>query len=245
MYQQPAQQFAPSPYMAQGPAPQAPGGMPGWQIGLIAFAVIALAAYVLKLGPFAPTAVTGPMGGVTASGTATGNAAGNTTAPTTTAPASPTGVQVATSPQVNAQQVSTLVFTRNITTAMDPSENEDWRTFQIGEVKVYDSSDRLLTASDFSSAEYNTGGHGAFPAQNAIDGDPNTFMHTMRSDSGMHQMTLQLKNPTNVKRVQVLNRADCCQTRLAGTVVELKSSAGALIKAFTLSAAQTQDLVVA
>lgn len=228
--------YAPSPYMTpQGPQ----AGTPSWVIAAGVVAIIALAAYVLKVGPFAPSVVPGALGGVAASGTPTG---------TNGKPVNPTSVQIGTSPQLDAKKVASIVFTKNTTNATNPGDNDDWRTFQIGEVKVYDTNNRLLSAADFSSAAYNAeaaDGLGvAFPAANVIDGDANSFSHT-NGQAAVHQLTLVLKNPTDVSHVQVLNRADCCQSRLAGTVCELKAANGALVKSFALSTDQVQDLVVA
>lgn len=249
MYAQP-QQFAQSPYMApQSPymppqpqymAPQSPymsqqSGTPTWVIAVGVVAIIALAAYVLKVGPFAPAVVPGALGGVAPSTTPTGKAP---------VPTVPTPVQVATSPPVAAPQVSTITLTKD--TSATPNLG-DGHTFALGELKVFDSSNRVLAASDFSGATVNaaanTGWANSFPISNATDGQPGTFANT-GGYGPIHQMIFTLRNPTNVKRIQVLNRADCCQDRLAGVVCELKSSSGVLIKRFTLTDEMVQDLVV-
>lgn len=239
-------QFAPSPYMA----PQAPGmmapphqGLSPLQMGLIAAAVIVVAMYVLKLGPFAPsTAVTpGSLGGVTAPGAPSSQDKAG-------APTTPTPVNVVTSPPLAAPMVTSITFTKDSTAGVASlSPGDDDPSFQIGEVKVYDSTGNLLKTSDFASAVYTKGGDAgyalSFAASNAIDGNPGTFSHT-NTTPGLSIMTLTLAKPTNVSHVQVLNRQDCCQGRLLDVVCALLAADGTVIKSFHLSDAMTQDLVV-
>ncbi len=147
-------------------------------------------------------------------------------------------------PAVDQNLVASIVFTKNSAgQSMPAGENNDWRTFQIGELKAYDVSGRMLTNADFSSVVYNTAAYdnNYYPAGNIIDNNPNTFIHTSGLDP-VHQMTLTLKTPINVSRLQVLNRADCCQTRLNGTVCELKRTNGTLIKQFVLTSDLVQNL---
>ena len=147
-------------------------------------------------------------------------------------------------PLVDQNLVASIVFTKNSAGQTMPiGENADyggWRTFQIGELKAYDAVGRLLTSSDYSSVVYNNGGFG-FPGSNLIDGDPKTFTHTSGLDP-IHQMTVTLKTPVNISKVQVLNRADCCQARLNGTVCEFKRSNGTVIKQFVLTSDMVQNL---
>jgi hypothetical protein len=214
-------------------------GLPVWV--KIAAAVLVICVLVNMARPdlfiTASTPVTGVLGGVTPAGTPSGQ---------TGLAIGANLIQIATGPPVNANLVSQIVFTKNSAGASQPAgENGDWRTFQIGEVKVYDAANRLLTAGDFSRAEYNTPAYdnNSYPASNAYDGDPGSFIHTGGQDA-IHQMTLTLKDPINISHVQVLNRADCCQRRLAGTVCELKRADGSVVASFTLTPDQIQDLTV-
>lgn len=165
-----------------------------------------------------------------------------TPAAVTPVPVTPTVVQVTSSPPVNVNQVSTIVFTKNTTN----STVTDGNSFAIAEVKVYDTSNRLLTANDFSSANYsvfaNARSVASFYAWNAVDGDADTYTHT-GSIPGIQTMTLKLKNPTNVAHIQILNRSDG-DTRLVSTKCILKNSSNAVLKTFVLDAKGVQDFVV-
>ncbi len=121
----------------------------------------------------------------------------------------------------------------------DPGNNGgDWRTFQVAEIFAYAGS-RKLVASDYSDATLSPGyGNNIFPASLVTDGDPKTFAHTGNAPIGI--LTLTLKNPTEITRVEVLNRQDCCQGRLAGANLILKDSADATIWSGVLSNAGDQ-----
>lgn len=177
-----------------------------------------------------------PQGGVTNQGSPSAQPA----VPGT--PVSVAGTTPAVVPQVKVIEVTKDSSDRNV---MPAGENEGWRTFQIGEVKVY-GANGLLSAADFESAAYTAsdGDYTAiFPASNAIDGNPGSFTHTS-GGAAIHQLTLQLKNAQVVTKVEVLNRADCCQSRLAGAVIRLKDSSGAVLKQQVLTDAGTQVMSV-
>lgn len=182
------------------------------------------------------TAVGTPQGGVTTQGSPT------------TQPAVPgTSVSVAGTPTTVVPQVKVIEVTKDSSdrSAMPAGENEGWRTFQIGEVKVY-GANGLLSAADFESATYTASDgvySGIFPASNDIDGNPGSFTHTS-GGAAVHQLTLKLKNAQLVTKVEVLNRADCCQSRLAGAVIRLKDSSGAVLKQQVLTADRTQVMSV-
>lgn len=235
------QPFSPSPYMNGPPMnypQQASGGVPVWLIIVVSIVVIVLLLYIIFPDKFM-SVINGALGGVSAA---------KTEVDKTLEPGKETNVQVGSSDKLNAKQVTTLIFTKDTSKASNNGDNADWRTFQIGEVKVYDTNGRLLTASDFSAAAYSAdsdvGWAKSFLAGNAIDGDPNTFTHTGNVDGAIHQLKLVLKQPTNISHIQVLNRADCCSNRLVGVVCDLKAADGALVKTFTLTADQVQDLKV-
>jgi hypothetical protein len=106
---------------------------------------------------------------------------------------------------------------------MPVGENSDWRTFQIGEIKAY-GVNGLLTAADYESATYTRGDGGRStnsPAYHAIDGNERTFTHTTDTQQQMHELTLILKKPQPIVRIEVINRMDCCQSRLAGAIMEM------------------------
>lgn len=177
-----------------------------------------------------------PQGGVTNQGSPSAQPA----APGT--PVNVAGTTPAVVPQVKVIEVTKDSSDRS---AIPAGENEDWRTFQIGEVKVY-GANGLLSAADFESAAYNaSAGNWAalYPARNAIDGNPGSFTHT-DGGAAVHQLTLKLKNAQVVTKVEVLNRADCCQSRLAGAVIRLKDSNGAVLKQQVLTNAGTQVMSV-
>ena len=122
-----------------------------------------------------------------------------------------------------------------------PGENDGWRTFQVGEVRVFTESGELSRA-DFESAIYvPSGGDYAtmFSPFNAIDGDLNTFSHTS-FNLPIHQLILTLKAPQKISRIEVHNRADCCQHRLDGSVLRIRDLNGTVVKQFALNANQIQ-----
>jgi hypothetical protein len=176
-----------------------------------------------------------PQGGVT-----------NSNVPSAKPAAPGTPIEVSTPPIPPTPQVKTIeIYKNSINSVMPIGENGDWRTFQVGEVLVYTSNGKL-TAVDFESATYNTGnvGYGSiFPATNAIDRNEQTFAHT-DGNGPLHVLTLKLKNPQTVVKVLVLNRADCCQSRLAGAVLRLKDVNDNVIREKTLTSDMSQILLL-
>ena len=197
------------------------------------------------------TPVAGSVGGVTNSGNA--QAAQNAPTPPASSSSQPAtvAVEVAAAVALPVANPATGVVKRPIVKSIEitkisalssgvpPGENDDWKTFQIGEVRVYNDAGALLPANAFISATYNTvgGWSDVFPAQNAIDNNPGTFTHT----SGMgatHQLRLVLAAPTAISRVEVVNRQDCCQSRLQGALLTLRDAAGVEVGRMQL----TQDM---
>lgn len=203
---------------------------------IVLVVVLILVGFGLYYWMSAPAA-TGTSGGVTAGGHPQDASSGSTgaSAPVVVATAVPPVVV----PLVNRIHVIKDTTGQNVT---PPAS----RTFQIGEIKAYRADGSLLTADDYVSAEYGmfSGGGVAvtYPAKNAIDGNVNTFTHTNGETSSIHELKLTLRNPTNIGRVEVINRVDCCADRLAGAVIQLIAENGVVLKSLTLTDAATQTL---
>jgi hypothetical protein len=184
--------------------------------------------------PQATTPVQGSSGGVTAASHPQSAASGVTTA---SAP-----VVKATVP-VNTTTPITAIAILKGTQQYESMPANKSRTFQIGELKVYRADGSLLTASDFSSAVYAPDVAGGvavtYPASNAIDGDINTFTHTNGEDVKVHSMSLMLKQPTQISKIEVINRVDCCAERLDGSVMILASGTKP-VASYKLTGAATQ-----
>jgi hypothetical protein len=205
-------------------------------------AVIALVVVIILLGVglrfwLSSSAATGTSGGVTAGGHPQDASVGSSGS---SAPV----VVAAAVPPVTVPLVNRIHIIKDTTgkTVTPPAS----RTFQIGEIKAYRADGSLLTADDYSGAEYGmfSGGGVAvtYPAKNAFDGNVNTFTHTNGEESSIHELKLTLRNPTNIGRVEVINRVDCCADRLAGTVIQLIAENGTVLKSMTLTDAATQTL---
>lgn len=121
----------------------------------------------------------------------------------------------------------------------DPGNNGgDWRTFQVAEVFAY-SNGTKLTAPDYTDATLSSVyGDNLYRAARALDGDPKTFASTGNDTIGV--MTLTLRNPMVITKVEVLNRQDCCQGRLAGATLVLKDSGDNTIWSGVLTAEADQ-----
>lgn len=207
-------------------------------------AIIALVVVLILLGVglrywMAAPAAAGTSGGVTAEGHPQDASAGS-------AGSSAPVVVAAAVPVAAVPLVKYIIVTKDTTgkTVSPPAS----RTFQIGEIKAYRADGSLLTANDYSSAEYNsavnTGVALTYPAKNAIDGNVNTFTHTNGEtpEFGFHQLKLTLSSPANIGRVEVINRMDCCADRLAGAVIQLVADNGVILKTMTLTDAAAQTL---
>jgi type II secretory pathway pseudopilin PulG len=117
-------------------------------------------------------------------------------------------------------------------------DNSDWRTIQIGEVIVTDVNNHKLDASAYEKVYFSETSDGSwtklFPPSHAVDGDLKTFAHTTGSNP-VHQLTLVLKQPTRIKKIEVYNRAECCQYRLRGAIMLLKNENGVVLKELPLN----------
>lgn len=129
--------------------------------------------------------------------------------------------------------------TSNITSDTPPvGENSDWRTFQVGEVKIYDADDNQLKISAAEMTHTPSGYGASYVAALAYDGNAGTFAHT---DGPTHIHELKLTVPVSkVAKVAVYNRQDCCQHRLSGAVLSLLDESGAVLFMKNLDASQVQ-----
>ena len=111
----------------------------------------------------------------------------------------------------------------------------------VGELRVYDDQNKDLASGRPVSMSSGYQGN-MFPGANLVDGNPGTFAHTSCYDRGW--MMVDLGAPGfPVAKTTVVNRQDCCQWRLAGTVVEHYDHEGKLVaRSLPLDGAATQTL---
>jgi hypothetical protein len=170
-------------------------------------------------------------------------------------PATPgTTVAVSATDDSLTPSVKSIEITKDTTSATKPdNSNDDWRTFQIGEVRVYRPDGYVLKAADFDSVAYTAGNVENISQWNqsvihtasaAVDGDPTTYSHTATNGGNVHQLTLVLKVPQMIAKVEILNRSDCCQARLKGAVVTLKDVQGVVIRSKVLDESMSQILIL-
>jgi hypothetical protein len=149
--------------------------------------------------------------------------------------------EVAGTGNVSVPRVKTIRIEKITSNDMSqPSgENNDWKTFQIGEVIAFSNGEQLKK-EDYASAKYNmnSGYTLGYPALNAYDGNLNTHTHT--DGSGLlHQLDLKLNEPKVITKVDVYNRHDCCQSRLNGSHVILLDNNNQEIARFELTGQRT------
>jgi len=70
------------------------------------------------------------------------------------------------------------------------------------------------TVKVWQSSEY-----GGYPADNAMDGDPDSFTHTANVPDGY--WTADLGRVVTIDRVEIMNRSSCCDKRLSGLVLRI------------------------
>ena len=179
---------------------------------------------------------------------------GTNPAATPVTPNTPVVVGVSATNDAMVPYVRSIVITKDTTKSLKPEgSNDDWQTFQIGEVKVYKPDGYVLKAADFESVAYTAGSNETIlpwnqsvlhPAMYAVDGDPSTYSSTTTNGGNIHQLTLVLKNTQTITKVEILNRSDCCQERLKGAVVELKDVQGVVLKSKVLDEALSQIIVL-
>lgn len=120
--------------------------------------------------------------------------------------------------------IKRIIITKDTRDKPDPEGSDGtWRTFQVAEVYVW-VDDKKLTASDFSDAVLSSEYAPQYGARNAIDGDVKTFTHNNVETLGI--LTLTLKDPKPVTSIHIINRLDCCKSRMDGVYVNLEDASG-------------------
>ncbi len=239
-------------YIPVTPQPAGPGFFSRnklW-IGILVVLVIAYVAYRQEVNDwiskqFNPAVpVDTPTGGVTSKDNPAAGTAGTSSTPAPP-PAPGTPVTLASTTHTVTNNVKVIEVSKNSPAVA--VTGSDANTFQIGEIRAYGATGNLLTAADYSSAVYTASGNAgyalSYPASNAIDGKTYTFTHTHGIEK-VHALTLTLKIPQVITKVEILNRHNCCQSRLAGAVVSLKDANNKVIKSQVLTAAQTQVAIL-
>ncbi len=195
------------------------------------FAVVLVLAYLWSKRS-APVAT--PLGGTAVAGS-----------PSASTPIPPGGtiaaVAVATPVLPPSKPVKFIQIIKD-TRSQDASttgDNSGWRTFSVAEVYAY-TTDRKLVSGDYSDAQLSTLWPGFVP-RNAIDGDATTFTSTLPEDK-VATLTLTLKNEAVITRVEVLNRQDCCNDRLAGAKLSLLDSTMNIVWSGVLTGAKDIQL---
>ena len=74
---------------------------------------------------------------------------------------------------------------------------------------------------------------GGYPAANAVDGNRSSFTHTADTPNSYWIVDLQTNRP--IDRVDVVNRVDCCDTRLAGLILRILDAASNSVASVTLT----------
>lgn len=217
--------------------------MKWWEVLGLGVMLVLIILILTNQGSTSPSPVTmpkdGPAGGVTAgipdAGTPT-ESQPNEVEKVETAPApapTPTPTPAPTPPAGPPKTYAVRVV------KTPKSGVSDEVVLSVGEVRVYVGS-ILLKAADFSSAVHGipSGGYEkAFPASRVIDGNIKTFAHSSTS-TVEKTLTLTLKVPAVVTKVEVINRQDCCQHRLANSKVQLLSQSGLPQASFNLTTAR-------
>jgi hypothetical protein len=150
-----------------------------------------------------------------------------------------------TTPAKAAIKYIDFVKDTSVQRAANAANPENWTTFQIGEVKLYDGSSNYIPRSAVDSIVWSPTSalHGSFYAANIYDNDPTTFSHNNGADA-IQKITVTLVAPTPLSKITVLNRQDCCQMRLAGVLMNLYDANKNLIVSYPLTAEMTQDYTV-
>lgn len=114
----------------------------------------------------------------------------------------------------------------------------DYRTLQVAEVKAFTDAGQI-DSSLYSDVSYADGlgkqvaGQAGYPARNIIDNNLNTFTETGGTETAgpmpIHSLTLTLKDPVKIVRVEVYNRTSYMPERLGGTIVTLLAADGSTI----------------
>jgi hypothetical protein len=108
-------------------------------------------------------------------------------------------------------------------------------------IKLLDAAKQLVFTSRPLSAAMQQHVNISRSARNLTDDDLNTIAHTNCSERGW--MMIDLGSVMAIGNVQVINRKDCCQDRLVGTVVELlDTNKNVVYTSSPLSSADVQNV---
>ena len=121
-------------------------------------------------------------------------------------------------PPVTNMSLPNVFNNIKITTTQDSVVN-------LGELYAFDINGNIIDLLDYSDITQSTYfDQNAFPATNLIDGDENTFNHTL---GGVGQwVNLALTVPIQISALVVVNRVDCCQERAQGLQITLSGPNG-------------------
>lgn len=128
-------------------------------------------------------------------------------------------------------KIAKITFTKTTPNATEDDVARQQNTFQINELFIYDNTPAMLKRADFESVAFNmvTNEHYEkyFNAWNVIDGDNETFASSEGPEVS-HILTMKLKTPTVLSKVEILNRK-LYEARLTGTVLRLYDTAGKVV----------------
>jgi hypothetical protein len=100
----------------------------------------------------------------------------------------------------------------------------------LAQIKVYATKGgpNIVTPSMSKQVTKSSGYQGdMYPVQNFVDGVGQTFVHTSCGDVPWIQ--LDLGSMTTIYKIVVVNRADCCQSRVLGTTLQIMDNDGATV----------------
>jgi hypothetical protein len=98
----------------------------------------------------------------------------------------------------------------------------------LAEIRVYSEKDGPNIITPRTLVTKNSGYEGdMFPNQNFVDGNINNFVHTSCYD--IPWIEVDLGGMTDIYKIVVYNRVDCCAERVLGTVLQIKSNDGNII----------------
>jgi hypothetical protein len=142
--------------------------------------------------------------------------------------------------------VAKIVVIKDSTKKTQHPGDGEWKTFQIGEISIYDKNTQKITSDKFSLIKYDQENSAdrleRYPATNIIDGRMTSLTHTS-GDNNVHSITLELKEPTEITKMVVYNNNDFnWRHRLEGTEVRLYSNIGRLLATYVLSKEYVQTI---
>lgn len=108
------------------------------------------------------------------------------------------------------------------------------------DIQILDTSGNSLIVDGVTATAGSTLSN--FPPSNLIDGDVNTFAHTLESDVNAIWLKIDLMHDTPIFMITLKNRRDCCWDRAVGARIRVVNEAGDTV--FTskdIDAAQAND----